>query len=316
MFFDTDATAGQRVLVCDPANTWAVVGGTPGGANTQVQFNDGGVLGGDAGLTYNKTTDVLTAGGGLALPQGTITADASQLSGTAIWNAAGILGPAWKLNVTDTASDAAALLIDLQVGGASKWKVDKTGKVTQAAGLTLTAGQLLPPAGSLTAPAFSFSSETGLGYYRRDSFILSAVAGQRVLLEAQNQNASLPSILVGTGGGTGVGSIAGVGFSSGSLHATGVDTILLRDAANALTLRNGANAQTFYIGDGDVSGRLWFGVSGAAAANPEAGAVALYVRDDIDVGAGTATADCALRARKQDGTEVNIATLVTDGGCP
>lgn len=35
-------------------------GGTPGGSNTQVQFNDGGNFGGDAGLVYNKTTDALT----------------------------------------------------------------------------------------------------------------------------------------------------------------------------------------------------------------------------------------------------------------
>ncbi len=30
-------------------------GGTPGGADTQVQFNDGGAFGGDAGFTFNKT---------------------------------------------------------------------------------------------------------------------------------------------------------------------------------------------------------------------------------------------------------------------
>lgn len=45
--------------------------GSPGGSNTQVQFNDGGAFGGDAGLTYNKSTDTLTAGAyvgdGLAL---------------------------------------------------------------------------------------------------------------------------------------------------------------------------------------------------------------------------------------------------------
>ena len=34
--------------------------GTPGGSDTQVQFNDADVFGGDAGLTYNKTTDTLT----------------------------------------------------------------------------------------------------------------------------------------------------------------------------------------------------------------------------------------------------------------
>lgn len=34
--------------------------GTPGGADTQVQFNDSSAFGGDSGLTYNKTTNVLT----------------------------------------------------------------------------------------------------------------------------------------------------------------------------------------------------------------------------------------------------------------
>jgi len=37
-------------------------GGTPGGSDTQVQFNDGGSFAGDSGLTYNKTTDSLTVG--------------------------------------------------------------------------------------------------------------------------------------------------------------------------------------------------------------------------------------------------------------
>jgi hypothetical protein len=32
------------------------------GADTQVQFNDGGFFGADSGLTYNKTTDALSAG--------------------------------------------------------------------------------------------------------------------------------------------------------------------------------------------------------------------------------------------------------------
>jgi hypothetical protein len=55
-----------------PGKVWARIGGAcvrvdgvagaaPGGADTQVQFNDGGVFGGDAGFTYNKTTDTATA---------------------------------------------------------------------------------------------------------------------------------------------------------------------------------------------------------------------------------------------------------------
>lgn len=38
-------------------------GGTPGGSDTQVQFNDAGSFGGDPGLTYNKTTNVLSLNG-------------------------------------------------------------------------------------------------------------------------------------------------------------------------------------------------------------------------------------------------------------
>lgn len=45
----------------------------PGGSNTQVQFNDSGVFGGDAGLVYNKTTNFLTvASGGITLTSSAI----------------------------------------------------------------------------------------------------------------------------------------------------------------------------------------------------------------------------------------------------
>jgi hypothetical protein len=49
-------------------------GGTPGGSDTYVQFNDGGsTFGGDAGLTYNKTTDTLTVAGDVAVNGGDLT---------------------------------------------------------------------------------------------------------------------------------------------------------------------------------------------------------------------------------------------------
>jgi len=56
------------LIVSDGTNYFTMRGigggsGTPGGSDTQVQFNDGGSFGGDAGLTYNKTTDALTLAG-------------------------------------------------------------------------------------------------------------------------------------------------------------------------------------------------------------------------------------------------------------
>lgn len=40
--------------------SWTVAAGSPAGADTQVQFNDGGAFGADSTLTFNKTTKELT----------------------------------------------------------------------------------------------------------------------------------------------------------------------------------------------------------------------------------------------------------------
>jgi hypothetical protein len=62
-------TVDWKPLVIDAVGhvkkmSWAFAGGgSVAGSNTQVIFNDAGAYGGDAGLVYDKTTDVLTAGG-------------------------------------------------------------------------------------------------------------------------------------------------------------------------------------------------------------------------------------------------------------
>ena len=62
------------------------------------------------------------------------------------WNNGAVAFTAIGMNVTDTASDAASLLMDLQVGGASKFSVNKAGKVS-------------------TAGYFEASRGTSTGYY-------------------------------------------------------------------------------------------------------------------------------------------------------
>jgi hypothetical protein len=56
---------------------------------------------------------------------------------TDTWNAGGTTFTAIKMNATDTASAAGSLLIDLQVGGVSQFKVFKGGRITAQ---TLTIG--------------------------------------------------------------------------------------------------------------------------------------------------------------------------------
>lgn len=63
---------------------------------------------------------------------GTITTDIKILDLSATWNAAGVTFTGLKFNVTNTASAAASLLMDLQVGGTTRFKV------TPSLGATIT----------------------------------------------------------------------------------------------------------------------------------------------------------------------------------
>jgi hypothetical protein len=62
-------TANTASLTWADDNTGGA-GSSPGGSDTFVQFNDGGVFGGDAGLTYNKTTDILSVTGAVNVETG------------------------------------------------------------------------------------------------------------------------------------------------------------------------------------------------------------------------------------------------------
>jgi len=57
-------TNGQVPVYNSTTSKWEAgsVTSSPGGSTTQVQFNDSGAFGGDAGFTYDKTTDTATLG--------------------------------------------------------------------------------------------------------------------------------------------------------------------------------------------------------------------------------------------------------------
>jgi hypothetical protein len=63
-----DGTPGQ-VLQTDGSGTtsWTSVTASPAGSDTYIQFNDGGNLGGDVDLTWNKTTNLLDVNGNIQL---------------------------------------------------------------------------------------------------------------------------------------------------------------------------------------------------------------------------------------------------------
>ena len=87
---------------------------TGNSANTQVIFNDNGTLRGDAGLTYNKTTDLLLSE---PPPSGDLTVDTSTLKVDSANDRVGIgtASPLNRLHVLGSATGSVGRI----VGGAT-----------------------------------------------------------------------------------------------------------------------------------------------------------------------------------------------------
>jgi len=151
----TDGTeymiAGTNITIntgSDGALTISATTGTadPGGSNTQVQFNDGGAFGGDSGLTFNKTSDLLSAG------KLHVTAKTS-LSGT-------VSGFALTGTIKNTASKVieSSVATEIETDAGSLTLDGKTGVNLQANGTTVLS---IGPAGTYLSSSVSDFSLTG-----------------------------------------------------------------------------------------------------------------------------------------------------------
>ena len=73
-------TTNKRIYIGNSGGSGNLIGSSPGGSDTYIQFNDSGNYGGDIGLTYNKTTDAVTMLGDLNLNGGGIKTNQSSIS--------------------------------------------------------------------------------------------------------------------------------------------------------------------------------------------------------------------------------------------
>lgn len=148
------------------------------------------------------------------------------------WNDAATTFTSIKMNTTDTASAAGSLLMDLQVGGVSRFAVDKTGYLSSPgfsssstftrAGLeTGTNANLSMASGS----TFTFRSATTSMYFLDAGTFRTATSNTRDL---------------------GASGILWKAAYLATLWAGG-NAALTSDAANTLAQRNGTNAQAFNL---------------------------------------------------------------------
>lgn len=173
-------------------------------------------LGGDLDLNGSQIT-----GSG-----GTVTTSQPIIDVSQTWNDVAVTFTGIKANITDTASAAASLLLDLQVGGSSNIKVTKDGKI------------IAPDAtsGSTYDKGFFFNNggSTSLGFVRSASNYVSFVIGTTPYYSFQSSlgfqlHPNSPLSWATTS-------------SSGAANLS-----LFRDANNTLAQRLTTNPQTFRL---------------------------------------------------------------------
>ena len=168
-----------------------------------------------SGVTKQVSVANLTAGRAIGATNATFT---GALNVTPTWNAGATTFTGLGLNVTDTASAAGSLLLDLQVGGTSQFKARKGGTVSVASG-------------NATTPSYGIG-DAGLGLYSRASVRLNfATGGFDTGVEIG------PNVFA-------LASTATINWTAGALPSSGIDLILARDDAGILAQRDGTNAQT------------------------------------------------------------------------
>ena len=159
---------------------------------------------------------------------------------TATWTDSGTTYTAVKMNVTDTASNAASLLLDLQTNGTSSFRITKGDPVLIGAG---NSGRI-----SYSSLAGSITFGTASNALRCGYVNTSAGLAERLSLASD-----LP-----------------IGFTATTSALGAIDTILARDnAANTLGQRNATNPQNFRVyntyTDASNYERVSFGWTGSIA---------------------------------------------------
>jgi len=162
------------------------------------------------------TGDTYSAPRALALTPESLTGTAatSSLAITQTWNTTGT-PTALSVAVTDTASNASSLLLDLTVGGVSKFSATKGGNVFLAGGLYFGA------------------NSTNVGW------ALSGANAQLQIYGVQLNVTNSGTVSAQSGGA--------FAFSSTGQADGTADLFIRRDAANTLALRNSTNAQAFNV---------------------------------------------------------------------
>lgn len=153
---------------------------TSGSSNTQVLFNNSGIVGGDAGLTYNASTDTLTAGNFSGNGAAVTSVDAATVGGNTASNlrdySANLASNAYSNAVSYAATIAGTAYTNAVAYAASNSYVNTT--FAPKASPTFT--------GTATAADLTVNGNTIIGSDGSDSITITALVSSNVMPIANN----------------------------------------------------------------------------------------------------------------------------------
>ena len=137
LIWDADGSVSGALKQIAPTNLGIGGSGSPGGSDTQVQFNDGGSFAGNSGLTFNKTSGILSVDKGAVFNEGSHDSDFRVESNTnvnmLVVNAGtdrvgiGTDAPLTTLHVSGAGSSDASITIQGQADAGIRLAADKAG---------------------------------------------------------------------------------------------------------------------------------------------------------------------------------------------
>lgn len=230
---------------------WVLNPGTPPGSDQQVIFNDGGAYGADAGMTYNKTTDVLTVSNAIQTTEiGIDTVDTSS-----IFFSAGAGDPLMSLSVDgevlaqlESVSGSLSTIFNYNRGGdvvirntasGDAFKYDNTADIIT--GSFIRAENSNTVLGKLAAGGLTGTETTAVG--RGAGYSLAAATGNTLFgyLAGQLITTSPFNVCIGPRAGFNVSVQAGLGGGRNTLIGPGAGYGITDGESNTII---GPNSQT------------------------------------------------------------------------
>lgn len=250
-----DAAAG-KYLKAD--GTWTAISASPGGSDTQIQFNDGGVFGGNSGLVFDKTLSKLTltsTGNSVILGN-----SASTVLPNTIDYSASSTSTLWGLYLTTKNTNGGASAGAIAVGGSV---VPNTNTTKTQIGIS---GQYVPANPGAGFSSISRAVGTEGGGYHASNFLTTTdfygIFGSAATVVSgtitRNYAGGFGSkvLMIGTGSGS--------GLWWSSADGTAADAVLYRSATGILKTDTALTVGTT-LTIGTLGGYL-FGTSGAVSA--------------------------------------------------